>query len=107
MFNRLFGKKQEKIWSENPTLPNKYSIEIGNKIAVAREDIGYSQKVFAKLIYLSVDELHAIESGQIYLDVMTLLYISNRTEKPFRHFFPDEFEIWYDLSEADNKEIPT
>ena len=73
---------------EKRTLPNSFTIGMGELIRKARLEAGLSQEELAKLIYKRRASLSEIENGKMRMDVETLVYLSANLDKPILYFFP-------------------
>jgi transcriptional regulator with XRE-family HTH domain len=75
------------IFNEEPS-PNKFTIEMGEKIRQAREESGLSQADLAKKIFRRRATLSDIENGKSEVGSITLARLSSILEKPIEYFFP-------------------
>jgi len=81
LFQRLFGESEEK--------PNKFTLFMGEKVRVAREEAGFSQEKLAELIYLRRATLSDIENGKSEADTSTFLMLAHTLNKPLGYFLPE------------------
>lgn len=82
MINRLLE------YANQGSLPNKLSLEMGQRIREAREERGLSQDELAKKVYKRRPSLSEIENGKMYPDVATLLMIALVLQRSIVDFFP-------------------
>ena len=71
----------------NPQI--KFTIAMGKKIRLAREEYGLSQADLAEKIFRRRATVSEIETGKSELGTITLSRISYVLEKPITYFFPD------------------
>jgi len=76
------------IFDKEP-IPNKFTIQMGEKIRNAREEAGLSQADLAKKIFRRRATVSDIENGKSELGTITLSRLSYALEKPVSYFFPD------------------
>ena len=73
-------------------MPNDFSIGMGKLIRTAREEVGFSQRDLAELIYRRQAALSDIENGKMEPDATTLLLLSYHLNKPFIYFIPNKWK---------------
>jgi len=95
-FNDLGSNK---IFTEKPKLPHRYSMEIGERILEARLESGFTQEELAKRIYKRRASLSDMENGKMLPDAFTLIMISDRTRKPIDYFMPEIYRLNQELAE--------
>ncbi|MHA1280352.1 MAG: helix-turn-helix transcriptional regulator [Candidatus Helarchaeota archaeon] len=76
------------VFDQEP-IPNKFTVGMGEKIRLAREEAGLSQKELAKKIFRRRATVSDIENGKSELGTIILSRISAILEKPISYFFPD------------------
>jgi transcriptional regulator with XRE-family HTH domain len=76
------------IFKDSDPVPNKFTIEMGQLIKLAREEVGLSQDELSKLIFRRRETLSMIENGRSEVGTITLARIAAHTEKPLTYFFP-------------------
>lgn len=79
----------QQIFSDKPDLPNKYSVEIGERIRTARLENNLSQEELAKAIYKRRASLSDMENGKMLPDAFTLIFLANRLKKSLDYFIPE------------------
>jgi len=88
--------------------PNSLTLEMGESIRVAREEMGYSQRDLAKLIFRRQAAVSEIENGLMEPDAETLLFLAMRLKKPIAYFFPKKYRRHLEvngLTEEENELI--
>ncbi len=78
----------QKLFNDNPELPNKFSVAMGEQIRIARQENNMSQEQLAKAIYKRRASLSEIENGKMEPSASTLLLLSYALNKPVSYFFP-------------------
>ncbi len=78
----------QKLFNDNPELPNKLSVAIGKQIRSARLENNMSQEQLAKAIYKRRASLSEMENGKMEPSASTLLLLSYALNKPVGYFFP-------------------
>lgn len=92
--------------SEEPYLPNKFTIAQGKLISQARKDAKMSQEELAEATYLKQNSISRIENGTRSISTEELLYLSYTLNKPISYFFPEDFRTKLDetkLSESEKE----
>jgi len=69
---------------------NELAIKIGQKLALAREDMDLSRREFAEQLGLSEKGYGHIEAGRNLLTLDRLIQLPRITGKPLTYFFPNE-----------------
>lgn len=90
--------------SEEPYLPNKFTIAQGKLIYQARKEAEMSQEDLAEAIYLKQTSISRIEKGTRAISTEELLYLSYTLNKPISYFFPEDFRTKLDESQLSEPE---
>lgn len=86
------------------SMPNRFTLRMGEKIRKAREKKGFSQAKLAELIYRRQASLSDMENGKMQPDAETLLYLSIHLSRPISYFYPDDLSRYIEPSEVDPRE---
>lgn len=73
------------------SIPNGFTIGMGELIKKARIEAGLSQTDLAKKTYYRQSTLSKIENGRIELSAGDLLYFAAALNKPVTYFFPKKY----------------
>lgn len=84
MLNNLL----DRIFDPQGSVPNKFTIELGNRVREARKQLGISQRDLAKIVYRRQATISDIENGKSEPTASTLLYLSYALQKPIGYFIP-------------------
>ncbi len=87
----MLDKFLDNLKDESSTLPNKFTIVLGERIKKARLEAGYSQADLARKAYFRQSSISKIESGVRAVSAEEILYFSYALDKPILYFFPEEF----------------
>jgi transcriptional regulator with XRE-family HTH domain len=74
------------------TLPNEFSVSIGELVRKAREERGLSQDQLSKAIYKRRASISEIENGKMMMDMETLFMLCIALKKPMRYFVPEKYQ---------------
>jgi len=85
--------------SEEPYLPNKFTVAQGKLIQEARKEAKMTQEELAEATYLRQMSISRIEKGNRSISTEELLYLSYTLNKPISYFFPEDFRTKLDESE--------
>jgi transcriptional regulator with XRE-family HTH domain len=85
--------------SEEPYLPNKFTVAQGKLIQEARKEAKMTQEELAEATYLRQMSISRIEKGTRSISTEELLYLSYTLNKPISYFFPEDFRTKLDESE--------
>lgn len=72
-------------------LPNSFTLEMGQKVRIARNEQAMSFEELATRAYLSVRKLSDIEDGKDLAFATEVLYLANALEKSILYFFPEQY----------------
>jgi transcriptional regulator with XRE-family HTH domain len=92
------------LYNEEPILPNKFTIALGELIRKARIDAKISQAELAERAHLKQSSISKIETGVRPVSTEELLYLSDGLDKPISYFFPKEFTEELGSDEANELE---
>lgn len=70
------------------TLPNKFSIALGDLIRKARQEAGMSQAELAKTALFRQAAISQIETGKRDVSASEIIYLSYALNKPITYFYP-------------------
>ncbi|MBN1182208.1 MAG: helix-turn-helix transcriptional regulator [Bacteroidales bacterium] len=74
--------------TETGDLPNKHTIEMGELIRKAREEIGMTQEELADKTYRKKLAVHQMETGKVEINAWTIPYLAIALKKPITYFYP-------------------
>jgi len=74
--------------SPKDSLPTAFTVAVGERIRVAREQRGFSQKRLAERIERRQATISDMERGRMQPDATTLVVMAEVLEKPLLFFFP-------------------
>lgn len=100
----VFEKIRDLFPTGQGTVPNKFTIGMGELIKQARLDANLTQAELAKQIYVRQATLSRFESGMLELKVQDLLMLSYHLEKPITYFFPYPY-LGYTEEDEDGKKL--
>lgn len=86
----MANKLTDLLKSEEPNLPNSFTIAMGKRINQARTELGMSQADLAEKAYLKQSSISRIEAGTRPISAEEILYLSQALKKPAEYFFGDE-----------------
>lgn len=72
------------------SIPNKFTVGMGELIRQARMNAGLSQKELADKAYFSQANLSKVENGKVEVGSSELIYLSSVLRKPITYFFPKQ-----------------
>ena len=75
---------------DSGSIPNKFTIGMGELIKQARKEAGLSQKELAESAYFSQANLSKVENGKVEVGSSELIYLSSVLRKPITYFFPKQ-----------------
>lgn len=79
----------ERIFPDKGSTPNKFTIGMGMKIRIARDEANLSQTELSRMIYRHQPALSDMENGKLEVDTSALTYLAAALNKPLTFFFPD------------------
>lgn len=81
----------DQFGGEDRTLPNKFTIALGERIRDARIEAKMSQAELAEKAYFKQSSVSRIEAGTRDVSAEEILYLGFALDKPIIYFFPNEF----------------
>lgn len=81
----------EKLFEDRGSMPNSFTLGMGELIHKAREEAGMSQAKLAENIYRRQASLSAMENGKMQPDAETLMMLALILRKPVAYFFPGPY----------------
>lgn len=84
------AKNSDWLKSEEPNLPNSFTIKMGKLIHEARSEMNMSQADLAEKAHLKQSSISRIEAGTRAISAEEILYLSDALNKPVEYFFGDE-----------------
>lgn len=78
----------QKLKSNELTIPNEFTIELGKLVKKARDEIGYSQSKLAQKMSRRQATISDIENGKSEVGILTLVLLSLTLNKPISYFIP-------------------
>ena len=97
----------EKLKTNDFSIPNQFTLEMGKLIKKAREEKGMSQSQFAKAVSRRQATISDIENGKSEIGVFTLVSFALSLNKPISYFFPETLlkEIVSEVKSPTEQEI--
>ncbi len=89
----MLEKLLEYLTPEEPEVPNKFTIFMGEKIREARIQMGISQQDLARSIYKRQAALSDYENGKAIVNSDTLSLLAVILNKPLEYFYP-HYDYW-------------
>jgi len=83
--NRIFD-----LVADKQSAPNRFTIEMGNRVRAARKEARLNQEELAETVGRRQATISDIERGKKEMGLSTLVLIANALEKPVTYFFPIE-----------------
>jgi len=77
----------EELWGYKDSIPNKFTIHLGELIRKARLEPNLTQAELAKITYFSQTAISQIEQGKRDVSAAEILYFSAALDKPILFFF--------------------
>ena len=90
--------------SNQVSIPNVFTVEMGKIIKKAREENGMSQTELAEKISRKQTTVSDIEKGKIEIGILTLVLISLEFRKPISYFIPQMKTISAHLNDIQDKD---
>lgn len=87
----------ERLFEDGGSMPNSFSLGMGELIRKGREEIGMSQAKLAKRIYRRQASLSDMENGKMQPDAETLMMLALTLNKPIAYFFPHPYGKYLEL----------
>jgi transcriptional regulator with XRE-family HTH domain len=84
----MLEKLLDYLTPDEPQLPNKFTIYMGDKIREARIDAGISQQDLARRVYKRQAALSDYENGKAIVNSDTLSLLAVILNKPLEYFYP-------------------
>ena len=92
----------EKLQSNELTIPNEFTEEMGKLIKAAREEKGLSQTQLAEKLSRRQATISDFENGKIEIGILTLVHLAIVFGKPISYFIPS-MTFLVSLSDIHNK----
>ena len=92
----------EKLQSNELTIPNEFTLEMGKLIKTAREEKGLSQTELAEKLSKRQATISDFENGKIEIGILTLVRLAIVFGKPISYFIPN-MTFLVSLSDIHNK----
>ena len=89
MFRNFF----EELWGYKDSIPNKFTIHLGELIRKARLESNMTQSELAERANFSQTAISQIEQGKRDVSAAEILYFSAALDKPILYFFQPFVEI--------------
>lgn len=87
--------------SSGGSLPDKFSIGMGELIRKARHEANISQEELAEDVYKRRASISEMENGKMLPDIFTLLLMAHALHKPLTYFIPILYKQRYLDTEED------
>jgi len=75
-----------------PTIPNRFTIYVGNQIRMARNESNMSQVELAEKTYMRQAAISDIENGKREVSSSEILYLCVALKKPAAYFYPSRYK---------------
>lgn len=92
----------EKLMNNSISIPNEFTIEMGQLIKTARESAGLNQTELAEKLSRRQATISEIENGKIEVSILTLVQLAVVFNKPISYFIPD-MTFLVNLNDIHNK----
>lgn len=79
----------DKLKTNEISIPNEFTFEMGKLIKLARDEKGLSQSQLAIKLFRRQATISDIENGKIEIGILTLLQLALELNKPISYFIPD------------------
>ena len=92
----------DKLKTNEITIPNIFTREMGKLINSAREEAGLSQSELAKKLFRRQATISDFENGKIEIGILTLVQIAKVFGKPISYFIP-QIKFMVSISDIQSK----
>lgn len=92
----------EKLMGNKLSIPNEFTLEVGQLIKAAREEEGLSQTELAEKLSKRQATISDFENGKIEIGILTLVQLAIVFGKPISYFIPD-MTFLVSISDIHNK----